>query len=248
LIVSVHLPKTAGTSFKDVLRQHYGWKLHKDNRDFPIHQTDNQRQQQALEFAQSLSNRRAPFHSWFKPACIHGHFLPRKYLPLAKFEEIQFVCWMREPAERLLSHYHFWKRSYHPEKSQALQRRVVEENWSLERFCFSPEMQNLYARLLWQFPLERFDFIGITEFYETDLQAFARQFWNKELSEIPESNRHSSDPMIYRNQLDGLWEDIRSFHQEDYALYEQALQQRKKRLAKRQAFVDEIRASVYTSK
>ena len=40
------------------------------------------------------------------PACIHGHFLPLSYRHLARRADVRFVTWLREPIDRLLSHYH----------------------------------------------------------------------------------------------------------------------------------------------
>ncbi len=100
--------------------------------------------------------------------------MPVKYRLLGWRVPLQFVTWLREPVERLGSHYHYWKRHYNPENAGILHRRVVEEQWSLERFCLGPELQNTYCKFLWGMPLERFAFVGITEFYEEDLAYFSQ--------------------------------------------------------------------------
>src|SRR5205085_9196261 len=108
--------------------------------------------------------------------CIHGHFLPVKYLLLAIRREITFVTWVRHPVQILLSNYYYWRRTYEPDTSPRLHRQIVEEDWSVERFCLSAEMRNLYGQFLWGFPVENFDFIGVTEFYEEDLAYFAKRY------------------------------------------------------------------------
>ena len=70
----------------------------------------------------------------------------------------------------MVSHYNFRVRNNEGGTAkEALHRKVVEEKWSLEKFCFSPKMHNFYTQFLWSFPLELFDYIGITESFDEDL-------------------------------------------------------------------------------
>src|SRR5690606_39025041 len=92
--------------------------------------------------------------------CIHGHFMPYKYHSLLKNKKNIFVTWLRDPIERLGSHYYFWLRTYDSKNSPPLHKKVVEENWSFEAFCFSKEMQNVYEQFFWKFPIDNFNFIG----------------------------------------------------------------------------------------
>ena len=49
--------------------------------------------------------------------------------------ECRFVTWLREPLQRLVSHYYYWQRSYDPaaDDTSSLHRRVVEEAWTLQK-------------------------------------------------------------------------------------------------------------------
>lgn len=173
ILVSLHLPKTAGTSFGETLRQHFGSSLYEDYGTRPLNEPRWRREFQALCAGTSSV-----------PPCvraIHGHFLPVKYWLSLRRRDAQFVTWMRDPVERVVSHYYFWLRN--PQgatPAQTLRRRVLLENWSLERFCLGPELHNLYSQFLWGFPLRRFDFIGITERYASDLAIFANRFLGSE--------------------------------------------------------------------
>jgi hypothetical protein len=119
----------------------------------------------------------------------------------------------------MASHYNFWQRSYHKvEGNWLLHARVVKEKWSFEQFCFSPQMRNFYAHFLWSFPLDLFDFIGITERFDEDLQAFGRIFLKKENLETARAN---IAPLVHP-----IWspsQEFRSrfeeFHSEDYRIY-----------------------------
>ncbi len=70
--------------------------------------------------------------------------------------KLQFITWMRHPVDRIVSHYFFWKNNYSPD-CPLLHKRVIDENWTLEEFCLSEELQNIYTLFLWGFPLEYLD-------------------------------------------------------------------------------------------
>jgi hypothetical protein len=217
MIVSVHLPKTAGSSLRVVLERHFGSRLLLDYADLPINTPAAIRNRKALQDAASLNNR-----NYGAYGCIHGHFLPAKYLPLKESIGALFVTWLRDPLERMCSHYNFWKRTYDPYSAPALHRRVVEESWSLEQFCFAAELKNFYAQFTWGFRAEFFDFIGITEHIDEDMTVFARRFLGTELKEVPTANVAPSD-----NSTEFLGANFhrqfRDFHEEDYRIYQAAL-------------------------
>lgn len=171
------MPKTAGISFRATLEERFGAALRHDYGDYPLARLPADRHRMALQSA--LAATPADFEG---VECVHGHFLPVKYLLLADQLSCRFVTWLREPVARLVSHYHYWLRSYQPGSPavSALHRRVVEERWSLEHFCLAPELRNLYSAFLWGFPLETFDFIGLTEHFEADLRYFSTRFLCKD--------------------------------------------------------------------
>jgi hypothetical protein len=224
MIVSVHLPKTAGSSFLSILKNRFGERLLLDYGDFPVNTPRDSRQNNAVISDNTITQ--IDFSGY---DCIHGHFLPRKYLSLAKKEQTLFVTWLRDPLERMVSHYTFWKRTYHPIHSPYLHRRMILEEWSLERFCLSDEMHNIYAQFLWCFSLSLFDFIGITEHFEDDIVCFSKRYLSGSLHSIPQLN---VAPSAF--SIDSLCNSFRSrfryFHSEDYNLYNEAINSRIERV------------------
>jgi len=173
VLISIHMPKTAGLSFRASLEAHFGERFRHDYQDYPLAQPATARREQARQWGEVATA--ADFQG---VDCVHGHFLPLKYLQLAETLPCTFVTWLREPVARLVSHYYYWQRSYDPASglTSALHRRVIEEKWSLEQFCLAPELRDVYSEFLWGFPAERLDFIGITEFFEEDLRYFSQKF------------------------------------------------------------------------
>lgn len=219
MIISVHLPKTAGTSFLASLEGHFGTALIKDYADLPINTPTAERNRMALE--NGIQNATRDFTG---VECIHGHFLPVKYLPAATNRDMKFITWLRNPVDRVLSHYHFWKNFHDPASAGALHARMVAENWSLERFCLGPEVRNLYCQFLWAFPPWNFAFVGITEFYEEDLNYFGQYHLGAQLK------AHAANTSPGQGNAYGVDENFRkkieAYHSLDMDLYKMAVQKR----------------------
>jgi hypothetical protein len=218
MIVSLHFPKTAGTSFARSLEEHFGGAFLRDYADLPINAPALERNRHAVQAC--LENERKDFSN---VECIHGHFLPLKYLLLGVRREVKFITWMREPVERLASHYGYWLNSYNPSTAPSLHRRVVEEKWSLERFCLGPELQNFYGQFLWGFSLERFDFVGIVEHYEEDFAYCAETFLGRRLPVYQENVGRKGSEQAVHVRDEEFRRAVEAHHRHDVELYQRAL-------------------------
>ncbi|MGE3803217.1 MAG: sulfotransferase family 2 domain-containing protein, partial [Gemmataceae bacterium] len=170
LWISVHVPKTAGTSFRHALESHFGAaRICLDYGDRPMNVPSLARKTRALwELARGLVS------PWPAVDCIHGHFLPLKYAGLARRGPVKFITWLRDPIDRLLSAYRHYRRQQVTDSTR-MNGRVAREQWPLDKFLLHPHYRDRYARFLWRFPLERFDFVGITEHYQDDLEDLGEQ-------------------------------------------------------------------------
>ena len=219
MIISVHLPKTAGKSFEAALRTRFEGALLEDYGTFPMNTPPLQRCRAALQA--SLANVDASFAG---VECIHGHFLPLKYLLLSVSRELTFVTWVRHPVQRMISNYHYWQRTYEAATARPLHRRMVEEQWSLERFCLGDEMRNMYSHFLWGFPVDNFAFIGVTEHYDEDLAYFAQRYLG---GPVPSQRLNVGSAAGQEYEIDpGLRRRVEAFHARDMALYDHALESR----------------------
>lgn len=227
MLISVHMPKTAGSSFLASMRQKYGDRLLTDYGDRPINRGSITRNSHALAACVWHALTAGKFAG---VACVHGHFMPLKYSLLRTRTPLHFVTWLRDPVERLGSHYHYWLRHYDPHDCGELHRRVVEEQWSLERFCLGPELQNTYCKFLWGFPLQRFEFVGITEHYQEDLAYFAKHIFRHPIHLREDNvNPHRQRTSYFEDQ--GLRREIEAHHARDIELYQHALELRSQRAA-----------------
>ena len=163
LIVSVHIPKTGGVTFREVLAELAGGHLVLDYDDRPLAPRSRWR---ALR--ERLRRTSLPPGT----RVVHGHFVAAKYG--RSHPEARFVTWLRDPVERLASHYHYWLRE--PDPKNATCRRLLEGRLDLVQFAALPEMRDVHARFLAGVPIERFAFVGLTEAFDEGMELFRRLF------------------------------------------------------------------------
>jgi hypothetical protein len=225
MLISLHLPKTAGTSFRLTLEGVYGSRLLSDYDDMSAIQDYLSGEIDAKELEKK---EKIPIS--IDVDCVHGHFLPMKYKSLEMGDKKKvFVTWLRDPFSRMVSHYHFFKRTYNPQYAGKLFRKVIEENWTLNQFCLSNEFRNIYTKYLVDFPLEDFSFVGITEYYNEDMIEFSKRFIGlaPELHHVNASESNEAGKALADNNLR---QEVEAFHATDYDLYYRALDARNRRI------------------
>lgn len=218
LLVSVHMPKTAGTSFADSLQARFGARYRADYADLPMQFPPLRRQRMALAGAETL--RRLPPRD---VDCVHGHFLAVKYQRGLAGRPQRYITWLRDPVERVVSHYAYWRRDYDgSDPCQPLRNRMLAEDWSLERFALGEEMRNLYHQYLWGVDPADFDFIGITERYADDIERMATRYLGVQpvltcaLANPERDDDHYDLPPGFRGRIE-------AHHADDVALYRWAV-------------------------
>ncbi|WP_296175486.1 sulfotransferase family 2 domain-containing protein [uncultured Brevundimonas sp.] len=215
LLVSVHIPKTAGTSLTTALRTWFGdrLRLHYRNVERPISAADDT-----------------------PGACVHGHFHPsegagvRDYFPHAD----QFITVMRDPFQRMISLWRFLN---------AMQQNgntipVLEHTptfdlwfaWQRERAESDP-----VTRVLAQLPdrvtpstiQSVFDHgfvaVGVSERFEETLRVFAHTLGRPRVDQIHVNRTRFDDNIDYKSYR-SVHEQVFSLEYEAYALAEQRLE------------------------
>ena len=154
MVVSIHVPKCAGTSFRNILSDQFSSRLW-------------------LNYGSIFTA--ADFRPELIPettACIHGHFLGDAFDSVVP--RPRYITWVRHPVNRVVSNYYHCLRS--PDLRDDCCRRLHEEKLSLCAFAELDWMQNLATRYLAGKALETFDFVGIAERFDESLVLLNRAF------------------------------------------------------------------------
>ncbi len=149
-----HIPKTAGTSFRQAAIRAWGksrvWRDYGDS------------SHSSAEVKQRIHHQ--PDYFGFQRqlkqegiCLLSGHAPIRYYRRI--FPASQIATLVRDPVARIASHYH-----------TACARQNYRDDFI--SFCRIPEHQNVQSRYLEQMPLELIGFIGLTERYEDSLEIF----------------------------------------------------------------------------
>jgi len=168
-IISVHTPKCAGASVRRGLQAVFGERAHLDYDDqiadpaSPYNIDPARFWSQTGRYAELVRDK----------ALVHGHFHP------AKYDEVQgavFITYMREPLERALSHYFFW-RSAAPQRPHTVWRYMLEADLDFEAFCRLPDINRLYSdRYFSGFDVDRFELVGFSDRLEAFTAAMKERF------------------------------------------------------------------------
>lgn len=217
-IVIVHIPKAAGTSLKNAISD----KVGADNIYFdynrPLAKGDVQRKAHCLISSITAKPR--------EEALIFGHFLVGKYAGFNGYyfrrrKEIAYATFLRDPLQRAISHFFFWKRT--AVNGHRVWERFIREDWSLERFLLSREHTNFQAKFLWRFPLSQFDFIGLTEYFDDSVKMLGCIFPLLKDLPIKAENSNPQNTVGENYKLDScLKSEFMRRNKLDYALYDQA--------------------------
>lgn len=216
LLISIHLPKCGGSSFKAALRRWYGKKLH-------FHYYDEEHKRAPSQLA---SYRIRLASKVFSGYCVHGHFNKyrgfgiNEYYPHAK----QFISFVRDPLEILISNYYFVNKKvmFRDGKRYRLQmdineylEKVIDEAQSWYMAFFPDRNEHMSIP---DYIESKFIFIGVMEEYQKSLDILA-DILGKPRFMIPEYNVTERDPYTLDDQLLSRFRDAYAL---DYKIYDYA--------------------------
>ncbi|MCU0524015.1 MAG: sulfotransferase family protein [Elainella sp. Prado103] len=208
-VLSIHIPKTAGTAFWEILTQVYrSDQIYRDLDGQACEPNDPQ---------------------LLKIKLLHSHYPLSKYLPY--FPDAKKIVWLRHPIFRVISDY-FFSQSFN-DRNNPLHVQVVDQNLSLLEYAQLTEARNVMTAFTAELPLTEFYFVGIQEFFTEDLLELKRCLgWPKFHPVIENTNPNPN----YFQQLrqivlnPDLMAKIADLNAQDMVLYETALAMRAERL------------------
>lgn len=209
----LHMPKCAGTSIRSILEALAPNDLVIDYQSYFSSPRPERSEKILRALLEPLDLGPEKF--------VYGHFFPVKYLGVQAAHASTLVTIIREPIDRLISHYYYWNAGDF--SAHWIWRKMKEEEWSLERFILSDEMRNFYSQYLAHTSLGQFAYIGVYENLTESVHRCLRELGlAMNSSELPHLNARTSP------RTSGIGahflEQARAFHSEDYIIYRYALE------------------------
>jgi len=237
-IISIHIPKTAGTTLSHYLRNHFN--VFADN-EFSaklaqLYQLYSSypngsgvgiaaRKWMHIGFIESILSMDSTIKKTKDYDCIHGHFNVMKY---RFYPNAKFITFVREPLERAISHYYYWKKLYENGYEDLYLNYLFERNMGLNEFLFLKSFRNYQSLYLNGISLKKIDFLGISDNgFSEDVKYLFGTVLNHPLKDVEILKINVTD---YTKNIENIDVDaFRKFHRKDYRIYEYALEKRKMR-------------------
>lgn len=152
--MSVHIHKNGGMQLKNFLLKSFGQKLYLE------YGKDND----ILERFFSGGKKHNPkVEDYSKYKIVHGHFLANKF---DDFNNIKLITFLRDPAQRVISNYYFFKRNFYNNSPIC---HMIRDGLTLEEYIELDSSKNVQSFFLANKPLDDFVFVGIIEEYENSI-------------------------------------------------------------------------------
>jgi hypothetical protein len=181
MIVSVHLPKTAGNSLKEALKREFKDRLLLDYEDWAGYRSPESDARTAAN-AVEMRSRRDELLGRFD--AIHGHFIADKYVGL--FPDTHFVAFFRDPFQQTVSQYRFLLRIPHAREHPAV-RILHDEKMTLQDFIIWEATKNPQTQCVGAVAIEDFAMVGLVEEYPRSIRLFRAVFGRVLSSDIFEN-------------------------------------------------------------
>jgi len=154
----VHLPKCAGTSVRSVVEN--ALDQTGENPVLVLDYDSHFKIPGSQRVARILRDLSDPVEVSID-ALVYGHFFPIKYIGAQKPHDLRLVTILRDPLDRLISHFNFWNNGDFSD--HYLWRKMKYHRWTVEDFILCDEMRNFYSQYFSLTPLQFFSYIGIYE-------------------------------------------------------------------------------------
>ena len=194
--LSIHIPKTAGVSIRNILKEHFG-------PGFVLYY---------WEFTDAWG--RVVDQVPPDATCVHGHYQTDQLIGV--FPQAKLITWVRDPVERVISSYYHRLRD--PDPRHPVCHELHRRKLSVTEYAALPLVRNEMTQFFGSKKPMDFHFIGIVEEFDQSLAMMARLLGMPEAS--PRRDNVNPEKIPGRYQVDAMVRrEIQSLNEQDADLY-----------------------------
>ncbi|MGH9688849.1 MAG: hypothetical protein ACRD5K_17345 [Candidatus Acidiferrales bacterium] len=169
MILSLHVPKAAGNSFRQLLQAGFGERLMLDYGDWAGFKVPEALERCRLRTV-AMRGRRDELLE--KYDIIHGHFVTDKYLGLFPKQEI--VAFFRDPYQQAVSHYCFLLRN--PQREHLEEKMLHEAKMTLHDYLAWDAFRDQQSQYLGTVSIDDLAMVGLSEEFYKSVHLFNSVF------------------------------------------------------------------------
>jgi hypothetical protein len=169
MILSLHVPKAAGNSFRQLLQAKFTERIMLDYGDWAGFNVPEALERCSIRTA-AMRERRDELLQ--KYDVIHGHFVADKYLGL--FPRQDFVAFFRDPYQQAVSHYCFLLRN--PQREHLEEKMFHEAKMTLHDYLEWSAFHNHQSQYLGSLTIDDFAMVGLSEEFYRSVDLFNSKF------------------------------------------------------------------------
>lgn len=211
-LISIHIAKTGGRSFYEILKNEYGEKLDTRTRRvdyFP-----------GKDYSNALINS-IPKNI----GVLHGHLHYKHIKDIHLQHNPKIITWLREPVDRVISNYYYMI-------SRVNEVGKKHSHYSKHRHTIieyaKDSVPNKMSKCLRGISLEELFFFGFQESFDEDVRTLAKKLdWSEEIPNIRLNTGNSYDSYetapTKKSDIDqSIMDEIAWINRDDIKLYEEA--------------------------
>ena len=221
MLIFVHIPKTAGTTFKSLLVNaniKHNEVINITSDSFNVKHNNRSGLPGSVSVNPDSSIK-----------IITGHFSAARILSILPpdLNGIELISWVRNPIQRMISNYHYYLKggTYFGERSLSSRKYDIID---VKTYCTHVDKNNTLNQFI-DIPIEKFKFIGISEHFEKELirfKAVTGLDLTPKQTEIVNCNINPEKKNAYENYIvdKDLEKEFIKYNLADYELYNKCLQ------------------------
>lgn len=226
MLLSIHVPKAAGNSFREALMRRFGDRVMLDYGDWAGFNTPEVNERR-LGRETAMRARRDELAQ--KYDVIHGHFIADKYAGLFPVEE--YSAFFRDPYQQAIAHYHFLERN--PQREHPEAKIFHASKMDIMQYLEWDAFRDHQTQFLGKLSIDDLAFVGLSDEYPRSLEMFAAIFGHDLGPEIFENvnNERSAQGYPVTNEVRAAVDKYRAADVELYKRAKEIFAEQSRRIA-----------------